>query len=221
MVKTIFKRIITMKNKFLCLCLTATVLSGALTGCGGSGSVNESTKPEDYLKDTNPVVTMTVKDFGTMKLELFPDVAPESVNNFISLANQGYYNGTTFHRIIARFMIQGGDPTGTGAGGPGYCIKGEFSSNGHENNISHVRGVLSMARAPRPDSAGSQFFIVHKNSPHLDGDYAAFGFLIEGTDVLDAIANTSVSGSSPIEPVVIESVTVDTKGVEYPEPNKL
>ncbi len=208
-----------MKKSIMCLALSATVLSSVFGGCGAPA--NESSDPLDYLKDTNPVVTMTVKDYGTMKIQLFPDVAPESVNNFISLANSGFYNGTVFHRIISGFMIQGGDPTGTGTGGPGYHIKGEFSSNGVENNVSHVRGVISMARTPVPDSAGCQFFIVHRASTYLDGEYAAFGYLTEGADVLDAIANTKVNGSSPVEDVVIESVTVDTKGVEYPEPNKL
>lgn len=208
-----------MKKSIMYLALSATVLSSVFGGCGAPA--NESSDPLDYLKDTNPVVTMTVKDYGTMKIQLFPDVAPESVNNFISLANSGFYNGTVFHRIISGFMIQGGDPTGTGTGGPGYHIKGEFSSNGVENNVSHVRGVISMARTPVPDSAGCQFFIVHRASTYLDGEYAAFGYLTEGADVLDAIANTKVNGSSPVEDVVIESVTVDTKGVEYPEPNKL
>ena len=209
----------TMNKKLLCLCLSATVCAGIFSGCGGS--TNTSSNPRDYLNDTNPVVTMTVKDYGTMTIELFPDVAPQSVRNFISLANSGYYNGVSFHRIISGFMIQGGDPTGSGSGGPGYRIKGEFTSNGWENNISHVRGVISMARTTVPDSAGSQFFIVHRDSPHLDGDYAAFGLMTEGADVLDAIANVKVQGSSPVEPVIIESVTVDTKGIDYPEPDKL
>lgn len=208
-----------MKKRIMCLALSATMLSSVLGGCGAPA--NESTDPLDYLNDTNPVVIMTVKDYGTMTLQLFPEVAPESVNNFISLIKKGFYDGTTFHRIISGFMIQGGDPDGNGTGGPGYHIKGEFSQNGVENNVSHVRGVLSMARTPVPDSAGSQFFICHRPAPHLDGSYAAFGYLTEGGDVLDAIANTKVNGSSPVEDVVIESVTVDTKGVEYPEPNKL
>lgn len=169
----------------------------------------------------NPIVTFTMADGGVMKAELYPEIAPNTVNNFISLIKKGFYDGVIFHRVIAGFMIQGGDPDGVGTGGPGYHIPGEFSSNGFENTLKHSRGVLSMARAGHPDSAGSQFFIMHANSPHLDGDYAAFGKLIEGEDVLDKIAGVSVNWSdAPMVPQIMDSVTVDTDGVDYPEPIK-
>lgn len=169
----------------------------------------------------NPIVTITMADGGIMKAELYPDVAPNTVNNFISLIKKGYYDGLTFHRVIAGFMIQGGDPDGDGTGGPGYVIPGEFSSNGFENNLKHSRGVLSMARTEIPDSAGSQFFIMHADAPHLDGMYAAFGKLIEGEDALDKIAGTRVNWSDmPMTPQIMDTVTVDTNGVEYPEPKK-
>lgn len=172
---------------------------------------------------TNPIVTITMENGDVIKAELYPEIAPESVNNFISLINKGYYDGITFHRVIRGFMIQGGCPNGNGMGGPGYCIKGEFNANGFENNLLHTEGVLSMARTMIPDSAGSQFFIMHKTSPHLDGQYAAFGKVIEGMDVVNAIAecDTNPFNDRPIRPQVMASVTVDTFGVEYPEPNKL
>lgn len=171
----------------------------------------------------NPIVTITMENGDVIRLELYPDIAPESVNNFISLINQKFYDGLIFHRVIRGFMIQGGCPEGTGMGGPGYCIKGEFTKNGVENNLKHTKGVLSMARAQDPDSAGSQFFIMHKTSPHLDGSYAAFGKVIEGLDVVDRIAETPTDSYSdrPYENQVMKSVTVDTFGVEYPEPEKL
>ena len=170
----------------------------------------------------NPIVTITMENNEVMKAELYPDIAPQSVNNFISLINKGYYDGLIFHRIIAGFMIQGGDPNGTGTGGPGYCIKGEFSSNGFKNDLKHTKGVLSMARSMMPDSAGSQFFIMHEDAPHLDGSYAAFGKLIEGEDVLDAIATVDTDWTDrPLQPQVMKSVTVETFGVDYPEPDKL
>jgi peptidyl-prolyl cis-trans isomerase B (cyclophilin B) len=157
-----------------------------------------------------------------IKAELYPDIAPISVNNFISLINQNFYDGLIFHRVIRGFMIQGGDPEGTGCGGPGYSIKGEFSANGVENNLEHTEGVLSMARSMAPDSAGSQFFIMHKNAPHLDGSYAAFGKVIEGMDVVNKIAETATDYSDrPLEEQKLKSVTVDTFGVTYPEPEKL
>ena len=157
-----------------------------------------------------------------IKAELYPDIAPISVNNFISLINQNFYDGLIFHRVIRGFMIQGGDPEGTGCGGPGYSIKGEFSANGVENNLKHTEGVLSMARSMAPDSAGSQFFIMHKNAPHLDGSYAAFGKVIEGMDVVNKIAETATDYSDrPLEEQKLKSVTVDTFGVTYPEPEKL
>ena len=166
--------------------------------------------------EKNPIVTITMKDGDVIRLELYPDVAPISVSNFISLINQKFYDGLIFHRVIRGFMIQGGCPEGTGMGGPGYSIKGEFAQNGVENNLKHTTGVLSMARSMEPDSAGSQFFIMHKNAPHLDGSYAAFGKVIEGMDVVNRIAETATDYSDrPLEDQVMESVTVDTFGVEY------
>ncbi len=169
----------------------------------------------------NPIVTITMQDGGVIKAELYPDLAPNSVNNFISLIQKGFYNGLIFHRVIRGFMIQGGCPDGTGMGGPGYSIRGEFSQNGFENNLKHTAGVLSMARAMDPDSAGSQFFIMHKNSPHLDGSYAAFGKVTEGMDVVNRIAETPTYNDRPYENQVMKSVTVETFGVEYPEPEKV
>ncbi|MDD6155648.1 MAG: peptidylprolyl isomerase [Lachnospiraceae bacterium] len=167
----------------------------------------------------NPIVTITMASGDVMKAELYPEIAPNTVNNFISLINKKYYDGIIFHRVIKGFMIQGGDPEGTGAGGPGYSIKGEFSQNGFKNDLKHEPGVLSMARTMFPDSAGSQFFIMHKNSPHLDGAYAAFGKVIEGLDVVDKIAETATDWNDrPLEDQVMASVTVDTFGVDYPEP---
>ena len=156
-----------------------------------------------------------------MKAELYPEVAPNTVNNFISLVKNGYYDGLVFHRVISGFMIQGGCPDGTGMGGPGYQIKGEFAQNGFANELRHTEGVLSMARAMHPDSAGSQFFIMHKESPHLDGQYAAFGMIIEGMDVVNKIAAVPTDYSDrPMEPQMMKKVTVDTKGTDYPEPEK-
>lgn len=170
----------------------------------------------------NPIVTFTMADGGVIKAELYPEIAPVSVNNFISLIQKNFYDGVIFHRVIKGFMIQGGDPNGTGTGGPGYSIPGEFAINGFENNLKHTEGVLSMARAMHPDSAGSQFFIMHKNAPHLDGSYAAFGKVIEGMDVVNRIAETATDYQDrPMEDQVMQTVTVDTFGVEYPEPEKL
>lgn len=170
----------------------------------------------------NPIVTFTMENGDVMKAELYPEISPTSVNNFVNLVQKGFYDGLIFHRVIAGFMIQGGDPEGTGMGGPGYSIKGEFASNGFKNDLKHTRGVLSMARSMRPDSAGSQFFIMHQNAPHLDGDYAAFGKLIEGEDVLDKIAGVDTDYSDrPRKPQVMKTVTVETFGEEYPEPEKL
>ena len=167
----------------------------------------------------NPIVTITMENGDVMKAELYPEIAPNTVNNFISLIKKGFYDGVCFHRIIAGFMIQGGDPEGTGMGGPGYSINGEFNSNGFKNDLKHSKGVLSMARTQIPDSAGSQFFIMHADAPHLDGEYAAFGALIEGLDVLDNIATTDTDWSDrPRNPQVMQSVTVDTFGVDYDEP---
>lgn len=169
----------------------------------------------------NPVVTITMNSGGVIKAELYPDIAPNTVNNFVSLVKKGYYDGLSFHRVINGFMIQGGCPEGTGTGGPGYSIKGEFSQNGFKNDLKHDEGVLSMARTMMPDSAGSQFFIMHKNSPHLDGAYAAFGKVTEGMDVVNAIAECRTDYSDmPLEPQIMTSVTVETFGEEYPEPVK-
>ncbi len=170
----------------------------------------------------NPVITFTMIDGDIIKAELYPEIAPISVNNFISLIQKNFYDGLIFHRVIKGFMIQGGDPEGTGMGGPGYSIRGEFTQNGFENNLKHTEGVLSMARSMQPDSAGSQFFIMHKTSPHLDGAYAAFGKITEGMEVVNAIAETATDYSDrPLEKQVMQSVTVYTSGVEYPEPEKL
>ncbi|MCI9439038.1 MAG: peptidylprolyl isomerase [Lachnospiraceae bacterium] len=173
--------------------------------------------------EKNPIVTITMQDGAKIRLELYPEIAPISVSNFISLVNSHFYDGLIFHRVIRGFMIQGGCPDGTGMGGPGYHIKGEFSQNGVPNSLKHTEGVLSMARSMHPDSAGSQFFIMHKKAPHLDGSYAAFGKVIEGMDVVNRIAETSTDSASdrPYENQVMESVTVETFGVEYPEPEKL
>ena len=168
----------------------------------------------------NPVVTIEMENGGIMKGELYPDIAPNTVNNFISLIKKGYYDGLTFHRVINGFMIQGGDPSGDGTGGPGYEIDGEFASNGFKNDLKHTPGVFSMARTMMPNSAGSQFFIMHKDSPHLDGDYAGFGKLTEGLDVLEEIATCETDrwSDKPLQPVVMKKVTVETFGEEYPEP---
>lgn len=170
----------------------------------------------------NPIVTITMENGDVMKAELYPEIAPISVNNFISLIKKGYYDGLIFHRVIRGFMIQGGCPKGTGMGGPGYSIKGEFSQNGFKNDLKHTEGVLSMARSMMPNSAGSQFFIMHKTSPHLDGAYAAFGKITEGMDVVNKIAETATDYSDrPLEDQKIKSMTVDTFGIDYPEPEKM
>ncbi len=170
----------------------------------------------------NPLVTMDLGDLGVIKIELYPEIAPNTVNNFISLVKQGYYDGVIFHRVIPGFMIQGGDPTGTGSGGPGYSIRGEFNQNGFKNDLLHKRGVVSMARSNMPDSAGSQFFIMVADYPSLDGAYAAFGQVVEGIEVADAIV--AVQRDRMDKPIVdqrIEKVTVETFGIDYPEPDKL
>ncbi|MDU1685652.1 MAG: peptidylprolyl isomerase [Clostridium perfringens] len=170
----------------------------------------------------NPIVTIEMATGEKIKIELYPEIAPNTVNNFISLIKNNFYDGLIFHRVIKDFMIQGGDPQGSGMGGPGYAIKGEFSSNGFENNLLHDKGVLSMARSFMPDSAGSQFFIVTKEAPHLDGQYAAFGKVTKGLDVVHEIEKISVGANDkPVEDVVIESIKVDTKGIEYKEPEKV
>lgn len=170
----------------------------------------------------NPIVTFEMENGDIMKAELYPEIAPNTVNNFISLVQNGFYDGLIFHRVIRGFMIQGGCPDGTGMGGPGYTIKGEFSQNGFANDLRHTEGVLSMARAMHPDSAGSQFFIMHKNSPHLDGAYAAFGKITEGMDIVNIIAETATDYSDrPLEEQKMKKVTVDTMGVEYPAPERV
>ena len=171
---------------------------------------------------SNPIVTIEMEDGGVMEAELYPDTAPNTVNNFISLVKKGFYNGLIFHRVIPGFMIQGGDPNGSGSGGPGYCIKGEFSQNGFRNDLVHTRGVLSMARTMDPDSAGSQFFVMVDDAPNLDGGYAAFGKVIEGMETADAIVSVKRDWNDrPKKDQTMKSVTVDTFGVEYPEPEKV
>ena len=170
---------------------------------------------------SNPIVTIEMENGGVMKAELYPEIAPNTVNNFISLVSKGFYDGVIFHRVIPGFMIQGGDPMGKGIGGPGYSIKGEFTSNGFKNDLRHTRGVLSMARTMAPNSAGSQFFIMHDDAPHLDNQYAAFGKIIEGIEVVDQIAKVRTDyNDKPRTPQVMKKVTVETFGVEYPEPEK-
>ena len=170
---------------------------------------------------SNPIVTFEMENGGIMKAELYPDVAPNTVNNFISLVSKGFYDGLIFHRVIPGFMIQGGDPNGNGMGGPNYSIYGEFKSNGFNNTLLHTRGVLSMARSMMPNSAGSQFFVMHEDAPHLDGQYAAFGKVIEGIEVVDQICDVRTDyNDKPRIPQVMKKVTVETFGTEYPEPEK-
>lgn len=174
------------------------------------------------MAEKNPIVTFEMENGDVIKAELYPEIAPMSVNNFISLIKKGYYDGLIFHRVIKGFMIQGGCPEGSGMGGPGYSIRGEFAQNGFINDLKHTEGVLSMARSMRPNSAGSQFFIMHKNSPHLDGAYAAFGKVTEGMDVVNKIADTKTDyNDRPLEEQKLKKVTVETFGVEYEEPEKL
>jgi len=212
--------VINMTNKtkkgFLASLLAGTL---ALVGCSSNETVvDEVRTPPKEL----PVATIVFKDFGTVEAELYPHVAPNTVANFISLANSGFYDGLTFHRIIKDFMIQGGDPDGSGMGGPGYSIKGEFNKNKFKNDLSHTEGILSMARGQHKDSAGSQFFIVTKDAPHLDGQYASFGKVISGMDIVHKIENVETGNNdAPIEKVIIESIKIDTKGVDYKEPNKM
>ena len=204
-------------KRLLCIALCL-ILLGTM-GCT-SGEKNKT--EEETMHSEYPIATITMKDGGVIKLELYPKIAPESVKNFISLANSKFYDGLIFHRVISGFMIQGGCPKGNGTGGPGYNIKGEFSANSVDNSLSHERGVISMARAMAYDSAGSQFFICHADSQFLDGQYAAFGKVIEGMDVVDAIASVKTnSQDKPLQDQVIDSNRVDTFGVEYGEPEKL
>jgi peptidyl-prolyl cis-trans isomerase B (cyclophilin B) len=185
-------------------------------------SVNIQHLRKEFITMPNPIVTITMENGDVMKVELYPDIAPNTVNNFLSLVEKGFYNGLIFHRVIPGFMIQGGCPDGTGMGGPGYAIRGEFAQNGFPNDLKHEPGVISMARAMHPNSAGSQFFLMHETSPHLDGAYAAFGKVTEGLEVIDKIAQVPTDGSDkPLEPQVIQSMTADTQGQEYPQPEIL
>ena len=222
-------------KKYLKLILVTLVMTSlVLVGCGNFKSNTNKTEEKDTtsssessnvnsseVNESLPLATITVDGYGVMEAELYPEIAPNTVNNFIDLANKGFYNNLKFHRVIKNFMIQGGDPKGDGTGGPGYSIEGEFTSNGFANSLKHTKGVLSMARLGEdPNSAGSQFFIVTKEAAHLDGDYAAFGKVISGLDVLEKIENVKTSNEKPKEDVVIKSITVDTKGITYKEPNK-
>lgn len=174
------------------------------------------------MENKNPIVTFEMENGDVFKAELYPEIAPNTVRNFISLINHNFYDGVIFHRVIKGFMIQGGDPEGIGIGGPGYAIKGEFSANGFKNDLKHERGVLSMARSMMPDSAGSQFFVMHKDSPHLDGQYAAFGRVIEGIEIIDKIAEAKTNRQDkPKKDQKIEKVTVETFGIDYDEPEKI
>ena len=210
-------------KKIIVLLLAGLLLCSLACAKGGSAAAEKTeTKEETNVDKTYPIATITMKDGGVIQLELYPEVAPESVKNFIALANSGFYDGLIFHRVISGFMIQGGDPDGKGTGGPGYSIRGEFAANGVQNGVSHVRGVISMARAKPFDSAGSQFFICHQDSTFLDGQYAAFGRVISGMDVVDKIAKTTTdSHDKPYKDQVMETVRVETWGVEYGEPEKL
>ena len=212
------KKIIALLLGLMMLCS----LACAKEATSAPAAEKTETKEETNVDKTHPIATITMKDGGVIELELYPEIAPESVKNFISLANSGFYDGLIFHRVIAGFMIQGGDPDGRGTGGPGYSIKGEFSANGVKNDLSHLRGVISMARAQAFDSAGSQFFICHADSQFLDGQYAAFGKVTSGLDVVDRIAKTTTdSRDKPYKDQIMETVRVETWGVEYGEPEKL
>lgn len=204
--------------------LSVMILSSVfIIGCSKeSGEKKEfANKPLDPPKEL-PIATIKIKDYGTVEAELYPHLAPNTVNNFIELSNNGFYNGLIFHRVVKDFVIQGGDPEGTGMGGPGYSISGEFENNGFKNDISHEKGVLSMARSQHPDSAGSQFFIVTKDSKNLDKEYAAFGKVTKGIDVIDKINNVEVGkNDKPVKNIVIESISVDTKGVDYKPSEKI
>ena len=200
--------------------LFASILASALAlvGCSSESNMEETRTPPKEL----PVAIMVVKDFGKVEIELYPHIAPNTVNNFISLANSGFYDGLTFHRVIKDFMVQGGDPEGSGMGGPGYKINGEFSKNKFQNDLKHTEGIISMARSQNKNSAGSQFFIVTKNASHLDGKYASFGKVINGMDIIHDIENIKTGANNkPINDIIIESIKVDTKGVDYQEPEKI
>jgi len=210
------------RNRFLLACLF--LLTMGLAACGTSNETEDS-KSSDTNSPTievNPVVTITMEDDSKIELELYPKKAPNTVNNFVTLVEKGYYDGLTFHRVIPDFMIQGGDPEGNGTGGPGYSIGGEFSDNGFDNDLKHERGVISMARSSDPDSAGSQFFIMTKTTESLDGQYAAFGKVISGMEVVDKIvAVDRDANDKPKADVIMKKVSVDTKGVNFPEPKKV
>ncbi|GAA0715135.1 peptidylprolyl isomerase [Paraclostridium ghonii] len=197
--------------------IVSVICLGLTIGCSKKDESKKeyTNKPIDPPKEL-PIAIIKVKDYGTIEAELYPHIAPNTVNNFIELANSKFYDGLIFHRVVKDFVIQGGDPEGSGVGGPGYSIKGEFDDNGFENDIKHEKGVLSMARSQQPDSAGSQFFIVTKEAPNLDKQYAAFGKVIKGMDVVDKINNVEVGNQDkPKKNVVIESINVDTKDIEY------
>lgn len=211
-------------KKAIAIILAAAMLSLILIACNKeSENHNKDNQQGENEENMDKIIaTIEMEDGGIIKLELYPDIAPQTVRNFVSLARKGFYDGLTFHRICPGFMIQGGDPKGTGHGGPGYCIKGEFSNNGFDNSLKHTRGVISMARLSSPmDSAGSQFFIMHADAPHLDGSYAAFGMVIEGIEVVDRIASVECNpvNNRPYEDVVIKSISIS--GPELPEPDKL
>lgn len=204
-------------KKIISIALSITVLS--FTGCSSKKEItNEERIPPKEL----PIATIEVDGYGTIEAELYPHIALNTVNNFISLANNGFYDGLTFHRIVNNFVIQGGDPEGTGMGGPGYSILGEFTNNNFKNDLKHTEGVLSMARSQNKDSAGSQFFIVTGEASNLDGDYAGFGKVIKGMDIVKKIENVDVGiNDNPMEKIVIKSIKVDTKGINYDDPQKI
>ncbi|USK35127.1 peptidylprolyl isomerase [Bacillus sp. F19] len=197
-----------------------TLLLLLMAACGNEADDQSSDKPSKKV-EKNPVVTITMENGKEIKVELYPEIAPNTVANFVSLINDKFYDGLIFHRVIPEFMIQGGDPEGTGTGGPDYAIKGEFSSNGFENPLKHERGVISMARSQAPDSAGSQFFIMVADYPSLDGEYAAFGKVTEGMDVVDEIVSAETNGEKPVKDQKMKTVTVDTFGEEYGKPEKV
>lgn len=225
---------ISLNFNFFLFLVSIVLLSVIVIGCGtasNDGPANQDTKDNAADKEDNdvqepieenPIVTITMESDEQIIIELFPNTAPNTVKNFISLIEDEFYDGLIFHRVIPGFMIQGGDPDGVGTGGPGYGIKGEFNSNGFENDLAHDRGVLSMARSKSPDSAGSQFFIMHEDSPHLDGDYASFGKVIEGIEIVDQIVsverNVEDGSDKPLEDQRMKTMTVDTKGYEYDQP---
>jgi peptidyl-prolyl cis-trans isomerase B (cyclophilin B) len=197
-----------------------TLLLLLMAACGNEADDQSSDKPAKKV-EKNPVVTITMENGKEIKVELYPEIAPNTVANFVSLINDKFYDGLIFHRVIPEFMIQGGDPEGTGTGGPDYAIKGEFSSNGFENPLKHERGVISMARSQAPDSAGSQFFIMVADYPSLDGEYAAFGKVTEGMDAVDEIVSAETNGEKPVQDQKMKTVTVDTFGEEYGKPEKV